>query len=100
LVVNIKGSADITTIVVDKLKELSEDFELFFRYHFDIKTNQSLTPRFDGTKMSFPKKTKILVTDMDFKSKLRYYLEDLGDYNNPKADYLKCQIRSLIEDLV
>ena len=89
---------DITGIVIEKLKEASNDFNIWSYHHLTLTQNESLTPIIENNQMNFP--TTLIVTkkEMKIEDKLRYYFDDLESYQDAKAKYLKSQIIQLLSD--
>jgi len=87
---------NIAGLLVNKLKEAIPDFKIWADYHLSITETQSMIPVIENNETRFPITTTVSSNNMSIEDKLRYYLEDLGKYDDAKANRIKSQIVQLL----
>ena len=87
---------NIAGLLVNKLKEAMPDFKTWANHHLSITETQSMIPIIEHNETKFPITTTVSPNNMSIEDKLRYYLEDLGKYDDAKANRIKSQIVQLL----
>jgi len=80
---------NITEHVINSLCAQSPLFKRFFDTHFEIIRKQSLVPKITDGKPTFPTKTAMHHKDITFEEKLRYYEQDINEWNREQKYFPK-----------
>jgi acetone carboxylase gamma subunit len=75
---------NITKLVIETLCKKSKDFNRFFEYHFLLQDKKSLIPKIVRGKPVFKEETFLVQKKLTFEEKLRYYEEDINEFNKRK----------------